>query len=398
MSEKKESRILNLLFGKQNPLRIIPGLILAVVITCIAFQLTKGIAVLLDLNKSPVSAIMMAIILGIIIRNTVPVPQSFQPGIGFGLKKLLRLGIILMGIRLSIFDVLKIGAFSTGIVVTCIATGIFMTLFITGKLHLPERLGALIGVGTGICGASAIVATGPAIEAKEEEVAYAVGTITIFGIIAMFLYPYLSHLILSLTHVESGIFMGTSIHETAQVAGAGIIYDQLWIGSSQAVTPTGADVAIVTKLVRNAFMALAIPLMAYIYIKRNRSTYRKKVSILKLFPVFILGFIAMAILRSLGDYLVLSREVFWNAERWNEFYSFIKQWAGYFLAVAMAGVGLGTDIKRLRKLGTRPFVVGVFAALSVGIVSVILIKILAPVLAAIKLIDRILTCSQIFDV
>ncbi len=384
MSDRKESRILSLLFGMQNPLLIIPGLVLAVVITLIAFQMTKGTAVLLDLKKSPVSAIMLAIILGIIIRNVIHIPQSFQPGIGFGLKKLLRLGIILMGIRLSIFDVLKIGAFSTGIVILCIATGIFLTLFITSKLRLSERLGTLIGVGTGICGASAIVATGPAIEAKEEEVAYAVGTITIFGIIAMFLYPYLSHLLLSLSHVESGIFMGTSIHETAQVAGAGIIYDQLWIGSSQALNPTGADVAIVTKLVRNAFMALAIPLMAFVYIRRNRATSGKKVSIIKLFPVFILGFIAMAILRSLGDYLVLSREIFWNTQGWTEFYSFIKQWAGYFLAVAMAGVGLGTDLKKLRQLGARPFAVGLFAALYVGIISVILIKILAPFLSAIK--------------
>jgi len=384
MSDRRESRILNLLFGMQKPIIIIPGLLLAVVITIIAFQMTKGIAVLLDLKKSPVSAIMMAIILGIIVRNTIHLPHAFQPGIGFGLKKLLRLGIILMGIRLSLFDALKIGAFSTGIVVACIATGIFLTLFITDKLHLPQRLGALIGVGTGICGASAIVATGPAIEAKDEEVAYAVGTITIFGIIAMFLYPYLSHLLLSLTHVESGIFMGTSIHETAQVAGAGIIYDQLWIGSSQAVNPTGADVAIVTKLVRNAFMVLAIPLMAYIYLKRNRSTSRKRVRITKLFPVFILGFIAMATLRSLGDYLVLTREIFWDAEGWSDFNSFLNQWAGYFLAVAMAGVGLGTDIKKLKQLGAKPFIVGLFAALSVGIVSVILIKILAPFLAAIR--------------
>ena len=181
-----------------------------------------------------------------------------------------------MGIRLSIFSVLNIGVLSVGIVVACISTGIFLTLFITRKLGLPERLGTLIGVGTGICGASAIVATGPAIEAEEDEVAYAIGTITIFGIMAMFLYPYLSHLVLSLSHVEAGIFMGTSIHETAQVAAAGIMYDQLWLSQSQGVTLTGADVAIVTKLVRNAFMALAIPFMAYIYVQRNRSTLRKK--------------------------------------------------------------------------------------------------------------------------
>ncbi|NIS61354.1 MAG: putative sulfate exporter family transporter, partial [Proteobacteria bacterium] len=265
-----KKRILGVLFGTYHVLEIIPGLALAVVVTIVGIQLTRWIATLLGLSKSPVSAIMMAILLGIIAKNTTGVPKLCQSGVDFGLKKLLRLGIILMGIRLSIFAVLKIGVLSTGIVVVAIATGIILTLLITRKLRLAEGLGTLIGVGTGICGASAIVATGPAIEAKEEEITYAVGTITIFGIVAMFIYPYLSHLMLSMSHVESGIFMGTSIHETAQVAGAGLMYDQLWIGADKTVNPTGADVAIVTKLVRNAFMAIAIPLLSYLYLRGSR--------------------------------------------------------------------------------------------------------------------------------
>ncbi len=384
MNEKKDSRILNILFGMQNPIEIFPGLVLAAVVTIVGIQMTKGIARLLGLEKSPVSAIMMAIFLGIIVKNTTGVHRRCFPGVSFGLKKLLRLGIILMGIRLSIFAVLKIGALSVGIVIVCISTGIFLTLFATKKLGLGERLGTLIGVGTGICGASAIVATGPAIKAKEEEVVYAVGTITIFGLIAMFLYPYVSHFIFSMSHIKSGIFLGTSIHETAQVAGAGLMYDQLWIGADRTVNPTGADVAIVTKLVRNAFMALVIPLMAYFYIKRNGATSSKKVKIVALFPVFILGFIAMAIVRSLGDYFVLGENFLWNAEGWNQFCYIVKQWAGYFLAVAMACIGLGTDIKRLKQLGARPFLVGLLAALSVGVVSVILIKILAVFMTAVK--------------
>ena len=383
MTGKKNLRILNILFGTQRVQEIIPGLLLAVVVTIVGIQLTKLIATLLGLAKSPVSAIMVAVVLGIIVKNTIGVPRLCQSGVRFGLRKLLRLGIILMGVRLSIFSVLKIGLVCTGIVIVAIATGMFVTLLITRKLGLAERLGTLIGVGTGICGASAIVATGPAIGAKEEEVAYAVGTITIFGIVAMFLYPYVSHLTLSMSHVESGIFMGTSIHETAQVAGAGLMYDQLWIGSDKSVYPTGADAAIVTKLVRNAFMAIAIPLISYLYIKRNRGASGKKVSALSLFPIFILGFIAMAIIRSLGDYFVLSKDM-WNPAGWDHLCSIVKHWAGYFLAVAMAGVGLGTDIRKLKQLGAKPFYAGLFAALSVGIVSVILIKILAPFLTGVK--------------
>jgi uncharacterized integral membrane protein (TIGR00698 family) len=380
MSKKS---ILNIFFGGYHVLEIIPGLALAVVVTIAGMQLTGLIATLLDLTKSPVSAIMMAIVLGILVKNTIGVPKRCQPGVDFGLKKLLRFGIILMGIRLSIFAVLKIGILSTGIVVVAIATGIVVTLLITRKLRLAERLGTLIGVGTGICGASAIVATGSAIEAKTEEITYAVATITIFGTVTMFIYPYVSHLILSMSHIESGIFMGTSIHETAQVAGAGLMYDQLWIGANKTVNPTGADVAIVTKLVRNAFMAIAIPLLSYLYLRRSRGISAKKVSPLSLFPTFILGFVALAVIRSLGDYLVLSGS-FWNAGGWNHLCSIVKEWSGYFLAVAMAGVGLGTDIGGLKQLGAKPFFAGLFAALSVGVVSTIMIKVLGVFLVTMK--------------
>jgi uncharacterized integral membrane protein (TIGR00698 family) len=380
MSKKS---ILNIFFGGYHVLEIIPGLALAVVVTIAGMQLTGWIATLLDLTKSPVSAIMMAIVLGIMVKNTIGVPKRCQPGVDFGLKKLLKLGIILMGIRLSIFAVLKIGVLSTGIVVVAIATGICVTLLITRKLRLSERLGTLIGVGTGICGASAIVAMGPAIEAKTEEITYAVGTITIFGIVAMFIYPYVSHLILSMSHVESGIFMGTSIHNTAQVAGAGLMYDQLWIGANKTVNPTGADVAIVTKLVRNAFMAIVIPLLSYRYLRRSQGISAKKVDPLSLFPTFILGFVALAVIRSLGDYLVLSGS-FWNAGGWNHLCSIVKEWSGYFLAVAMAGVGLGTDIGGLKQLGAKPFCAGLFAALSVGVVSTIMIKVLGAFLVTVK--------------
>jgi uncharacterized integral membrane protein (TIGR00698 family) len=311
------------------------------------------------------------------MRNTIPIPATFYPGISFCLAKMLRLGIILVGIRLSIFAVLKIGLLAVGIVVACISVGLIFTIFAALKLKLPERLGTLIAVGTGICGATAIVAIGPSIDAKEEEVAYAVGTITLFGIVVMFLYPYISHLLLGLTHIQAGIFMGTAIHETAQVAGAGLMYDQLWITTG--VHPTGMDVAIVTKLVRNTFMALVIPLAAYFYTRRQLAE-KKDISIVKLFPLFILGFLGMAVVRSLGDLFIVKQALFWSANSWSSFCHFVNHWAGHFLALAMAGVGLGTEFKKLKELGIRPFLVGLVAALTVGVVSLTLVKVLAPFL------------------
>lgn len=379
MSAEKGSKVLNLFFGTKNVMSIIPGTALAVVITVAAYYLNQLIKLFMPTGQSPVSTIMIAIVLGMMVRNAVGVPRSCNSGISFCLRKLLRLGIILMGIRLSIFAIAKIGALAVGIVVVCIAAGLLFTIFIARRLKLPPRLGTLIAVGTSICGASAIVATAPGIEAKEEETAYSVATITIFGIVVMFAYPYLTHLILALSHAQAGIFMGTAIHETAQVTGAGLMYDQLWIKEAMS-GPTGADIAIVTKLVRNALMAVVIPLMVYVYTKNQLGKEAKRINPLKLFPLFILGFIALAIVRSLGDHFIIRSQLFWNASSWNHFWHLVKQWSGNFLAVAMAGVGLGTGFKKLRELGLRPFFVGLLAAVFVGITSLVLVEIFASLL------------------
>ena len=125
---------------------------------------------------------LVAIILSLITRNTVRLPQSFSAGIAFGVKRLLRLGIILMGIRLSVFSVLEISLLALGMVILCIVSALATTVFIARRIGVSERLGTLIAAGTSICGVSAIVATSPAINAKEEETTYAVGTITICGV------------------------------------------------------------------------------------------------------------------------------------------------------------------------------------------------------------------------
>jgi len=372
-----ESKLKNFLFGTQDVVSIVPGFIVAALITVAAIYVHHLIGFLFHLKKSPISDIMIAIIIGLIVRNTVGMPEMMGPGINFCLTKMLRLGIILVGIRLSIFAVLKIGLLAVGIVFACICVGCLFTIFVALRLNLPERLGTLIAVGTGICGCTAIVATGPSINAKEEEIAYAVGTITLFGLVVMFAYPYLTHLVLGLNHIQAGIFMGTAIHETAQVAGAGLMYDQLWI--TKDIHPTGMDVAIVTKLVRNTFMALVIPAAAYFYSKRQLAE-QAEISIIKLFPMFILGFIGMAIVRSLGDFFIVNQKMFSSPESWHSICHFIKSWAGHFLALAMAGVGLGTDIRRLKELGVKPFLVGLVAAATVGVVSLILVKVLSPFL------------------
>ncbi len=346
----------------------LPGMALTALVAAAGLYASEWLGKdILGFDKSPISGIMMAILIGLAIGNAVALPAVLRPGVRFSVNKVLRLGIILLGIRLGLGDVLRLGALGVPLIILCLTGAILFTRWLGRRLNLPERMATLIAVGTSICGASAIVATGPAIEAKEEEITYAVANITVFGIIAMFLYPYLAHALFPANPTHAGLFLGTSIHETAQVAGSGLIYADLFDA------PAGLDTATVTKLVRNVFMAGIIPLMAYQYRRREAtSSGAAKVSVLSLFPLFILGFIALAIFRTTGDVTLDSGGAaygLWDAGAWSGLVSAVKGWAENFLAMAMAGVGLGTSFKQLRTLGLRPFYVGFGAAIVVGALS-----------------------------
>ncbi|GAB4573920.1 MAG: YeiH family protein [Anaerolineae bacterium] len=348
--------------------RLLPGLALTALVAWAGLWSSDWLGEqVLGFEKSPISGIMMAILIGLALGNLRPLPAALQPGIKFSVKRVLRLGIILLGIRLGLADVLRLGALGIPLIALCITGAILVTRWLGNRLQLPERMATLIAVGTSICGATAIVATGPAIEAREEEITYAVANITVFGILAMFLYPYLAGALFPSNAVHAGLFLGTSIHETAQVAGSGLIYADLFDA------PAGLDTATVTKLVRNVFMAGIIPLMAYTHRRRNTSADQgAKISVLGLFPVFILGFIGMAVLRTLGDATVASGAAFGllGEDQWAGLVSGIKGWAENFLAMAMAGVGLGTRLAQIRALGIKPFYAGLGAAVTVGVLSI----------------------------
>jgi len=356
---------------------LLPGFLVASLLAWVSTWLSKFIGIsLMGFEKTPVSAVMMAILLGLIISNLIPLPAFLKPGLTFTVKKVLRLGIIFLGIRLSIIEVFRLGTLGIPIVLATILGALIVTTLLNKWLKLPERLGTLIAVGTAICGVSAIVATGPAIDAREEEVTYAVAVITIFGILATLMYPYMAHMIFSGNPVQAGLFLGTSVHDTSQVTGAALVYAEVF------AKPRTLDVATVTKLVRNVFMVAVIPFMAFYYAHKvggEQDSTRKAARIGKLFPLFIVGFLICAILRSIGDFGVSSSgEAFglWDSAAWKHIHSFIKNWAVNFLVVALAGVGLSTRFRILKGLGIKPFIVGLCAALIVGVVSVITISLL----------------------
>lgn len=362
-------------------LTIIPGVLLTMLVAWAGVQASEWIGTaLLGFEKSPVSGIMMAIIFGLIIGNVITLPEWVRPGVRFSLKIILKAGIILLGIRLSLGEVVRVGALGIPVILLCIVGAILIARWLSRRLGLSDRLSTLIAIGTSICGATAIVATGPAIEAKEEEITYAVANITLFGIIAMFLYPYLANALFPETALNAGLFLGTSIHETAQVAGSGLIYSQLFDNAEV------LDVATVTKLVRNVLMALVIPMMAYLYRQNAETTgdEQRKINILNLFPMFILGFLGFALIRTVGDATVTGGAAFGiiAPADWTGLTDFIKSLAEALLAVAMAGVGLGTGLRQLRRLGLTPFYVGFVTAVAVAGLSlggIALIQVLNPV-------------------
>jgi len=359
---------------------LVPGLLLTIVLALASTRLSDTVGVsLLGFEKSPISPVIVVIVLGMILGNAVPLPRLFEKGFDFSVRKVLRLGIILLGIRLSVFDVFRLGAAGVPIVVMCIVGAILFTGYFNRKLKLPERLGTLIAVGTSICGVSAIVAAAPAIEAEEEEVCYSVAVITVFGLAATLVYPYLAYHLFHHNAVMSGLFLGTSIHETAQVAGAGMIYADAF------ASPRGLDVAMIAKMVRNVFMAAVIPLMAMAHAKKTRpGSGGPRPGAARLFPLFIAGFILMAAFRSVGDAGTSSGGSafgLWDKANWANLHGLFKDWAGFLLVVALAGVGLKTRFSFFKGLGAKPFLVGLGSAAAVGVISFLMISLLGNLIA-----------------
>ena len=214
------------------------GLALAVLVSFAAGYAADWAGVtLLGFAKSPISAIMMAIVLGMLIANAMKLPDSVQPGLKFCASSILRIGIMLLGIRLSLTGAGQFTLVALPFVIAAIAIGLFTVGLLGRTMGLSRQLSGLIAVGTSICGCTAIVATAPLIQAKESEVSYAVACITVFGLAAMFIYPVLAHQVFATQPELAGLFLGTSIHETAQVAGAGMMYE------AQYNAPVALDIA-----------------------------------------------------------------------------------------------------------------------------------------------------------
>jgi uncharacterized integral membrane protein (TIGR00698 family) len=319
----------------------IPGIALAFVMAVGATMLGKYVPII----GGPV----FGIILGIIINNTVGKPKAVVKGVGFTSKKILQWAIIILGAGLSLTQVWKTGFESLYVTIFTLSAA-FLAAYGFGRLMgIPPKLKALIGVGTAICGGSAIAAISPIIEADEMEVAYSISTIFLFNIIAVLIFPMLGHL-MHFTDKAFGLWAGTAINDTSSVVAAGYAYS----------SAAGAYATIV-KLTRTT-MIIPISLIFTIivaYKKKKEAKEDKNVnfSLKKIFPWFILWFLVASLLNTLG----LFNE---NAIK------YINTLGKFMIVMALCAVGLNSDFKKMIKTGFKPIFLGLIVWFTVAIVSV----------------------------
>jgi uncharacterized integral membrane protein (TIGR00698 family) len=275
--------------------------------------------------------------------------RGLDPGLRFASQRVLRLGIILLGARLSLGEIARIGLPATGLIVITMAVSFGVVLLVARAVQVEGRLAVLIAVGSAVCGNTAIVATAPVIGARAREVAYAVATITLFGTLAVFFYPAIGRA-LGLSQTTFGLWTGVAVHDTSQVIATGAAYG-----------PGALDVATVVKLIRNALMAPLLLLIATVWAARSQEAAGPSGrSLRRALPWFVLGFLALAALRTLGAVSPDQAAT-------------LDLVARTLILVALAAVGMSIRVGELRETSWRPLAVGFAVALVVGLGSLVAI-------------------------
>jgi uncharacterized integral membrane protein (TIGR00698 family) len=326
----------------------LPGWVLMLGIGVAATFFSKAVVVG---GKHPVEAAVIAIVVGILIRNIGIVPKVCDPGIK-AFEKILILGIVLIGASLNFRTIGSQGPNMLTIILITMAISFFVIYFLGKAFKLPKTLAILLSVGTTICGGSAITVTAPLIKAKEEETSYAIGTIALWGLIAILAYPKIAQL-LGVHDVNFGVFAGTAIHSTPQVVGAGFIFSDL-----------AGKTATAVKLVRNCFMVPVAFLIAVWYTKQILTMEKKKgvhLNVAKAFPWFLFGYFIMAGLNTNGYFSTEGVRAFNTVGR-------------FLILLGLAGIGLNTVFGSFKKVGLKPLIVGLIGAAFVAGCSVIMIN------------------------
>ncbi len=322
--------------------KYIPGISFAFIIAIIAAWLGN----IFPIIGGPV----FGIVLGIIINNIFVKPVFFNEGIKFTSKKILQWAIILLGAGLSLTKVWQTGMESLYVMVFTLSFA-FITAYGFGKLmKIPGNMTSLIGVGTAICGGSAIAAVSPIIEAEEMEVAYSVSTIFLFNILAVLIFPPLGHL-LGFSDKAFGLWAGTAVNDTSSVVAAGYAFSN-----------TAGAYATIVKLTRTTMIIPISLVFAFVMSIRKKITVNGTESAVnysfkKIFPWFILGFLATSLFNTLGLFN-------WDTKH------LIPEAGKFFITMALTAIGLSTDFKKMLKTGFKPLLLGLIVWFVVAVVSI----------------------------
>lgn len=306
-----------------------------------------------------VIAILAGMILGLFIKDKSP----FATGVKFTSKKILQWAVILLGFGLNLNVILKTGKQSLPIIISTIATSLIIAFILCKLMKIPGKISTLVGVGSSICGGSAIAATAPVIDADDEEVAQAISVIFFFNVLAALIFPTLGKFIGfdTLSGEAFGIFAGTAVNDTSSVTACASTWDSMWNLNSQTL-----DTAVTVKLTRTLAIIPITLVLALMQASKAAAEKTPAFSFKKIFPWFILYFIAASIITTICVSCGVSSSVF----------SPIKTLSKFFIVLAMAAIGLNTDIVKLVKTGGKPLIMGFCCWVGIACVSLLMQKVL----------------------
>lgn len=304
------------------------GVILCLAIAMPAYYLGKQ----LPLIGGPVFAILMGMIITFLVKDK----SKVQSGITYTSKKILQYAVILLGFGMNLSDIVKTGSSSLPIIISTIATSLVVAYVLCKVLKMPSKISTLIGVGSSICGGSAIAATAPVIEADDEEIAQAISVIFLFNILAALIFPTLGGM-LGLSNDGFGLFAGSAVNDTSSVTATATAWDGIH-GSNT------LDQATIVKLTRTLAI---IPITLVLAFKRTRDAEKSEstFNLKKIFPFFILFFILASVITTVFNLP-------------GNITAPIKDLSKFFIVMAMAAIGLNTNIVKLVKSGAKPIFMG----------------------------------------
>ena len=315
-----------------------PGLLLCLVIALPSWWLGK----LFPVIGGPVFAILCGMIITLLLTDKT----WFQPGIAYTSKKILQYAVILLGFGLNLSEIAKVGAKSLPIICSTIATSLIISFVLYKLLKMPANISTLVGVGSSICGGSAIAATAPVIGANDEEIAQAISVIFLFNVLAALLFPTFGGAI-GLSNEGFGLFAGTAINDTSSVTAAASTWDTLH-GTNGAVL----EYATIVKLTRTLAIipiTLALAFWRTWQVKRGSNTSSGTFDLKKIFPFFILFFVLASVITTLSISCGVP----------SAFFQPFKELSKFFIILAMAAIGLNTNIVKLVRTGGKPIFMGV---------------------------------------